>query len=59
MTKQIVAVVLGAVVLFVAVAGTVAFTGGDSDGGNGHTMPGGQMMTGGMHTMERPDDDPA
>lgn len=52
MSKQLLAVVAGAVVLFaVAVIGTLAFTGDDSGAGNVHTMPGGQMMTGPMHTM--------
>lgn len=49
MNKQTMAVLLGAVLLFVvAVVGALAFTGGDSSGGNAHTMPSGQMMTGMM-----------
>ena len=59
MNKQLIAVVIGAVVLFaVALVGTLAFTGGNSGAGNVHTMPGGQTMTGMMdsdstmgHTM--------
>lgn len=58
MSKQTVAVIAGAVVLFVvAVVGAMAFTGGSDSGGNVHTMPDGSMMTGemptdGMHTMD-------
>ena len=59
MNKQTIAVVVGAVVLFVvAVIGAMAFTDGDSDGGNVHTMQDGSTMTGQMtttdggHTME-------
>ena len=49
MTKQTIAVVLGAAVLFfVAIVGAMAFTSNDSSGGNLHTMPNGQMMTGMM-----------
>ena len=52
MNKQLMAVIIGAVVLFaVALVGTLAFTGGDSGAGNVHTMPGGQTMTGSMDTM--------
>ena len=53
MTKQTLAVIVGAIVLFaVAVIGAMAFTGSDSSGGKVHTMPQGQTMTGPMHTME-------
>lgn len=49
MNKQTVAIAVGAVVLFViAIIGAMAFTGGGSGGDNGHTMPGGQTMTGTM-----------
>ena len=62
MSRQTLAVVVGAIVLFaIGVFGALAFTGGDS-GGNAHTMPDGSMMSGpmsdemgttqGMHTME-------
>jgi len=58
MNKQTIAVILGAVVLFVvALGGALAFTGGESSGGNVHTMPGGQMMTGMMDDEMM--DDPA
>lgn len=51
MPKQTLAVIAGAVVLFAGVLfGTLAFTGGDSNG-NVHTMPGGTTMTDPMHTM--------
>jgi len=51
MSKQTIAVIVGAVVVFFgAVAGTLAFTGGGSES-NVHMMPAGQMMTGPMHTM--------
>lgn len=48
MSRQTLAVVVGAVVLFVvAVVGAMAFTGGNSDSGGGiHTMPDGSTMTG-------------
>lgn len=47
MSRQTLAVIVGAVVLFIAtVAGAMAFTGGDSDSGGGvHTMPGGSTMS--------------
>jgi hypothetical protein len=49
MNKQLIAAIVGAVVLFtVALVGALAYTGSDSDAGNVHTMPGGQMMTGSM-----------
>jgi hypothetical protein len=63
MNKQTIAVVVGAAVLFVvAVVGAMAFTSNGSSGGNvhtmpmmgnssGHTMSGGQTMTGPMHNM--------
>lgn len=61
MNKQTLIVVIAAVaLLFVGIAGAVAFTGSDSNmpmGGvhtmpDGSTMPGGQMgSTDGMHTM--------
>ena len=49
------AVIVGAIVLFVvAVVGAMAFTGGDSNPDNVHTMPGGSTMSdtdmGGMGT---------
>lgn len=45
MNKQLIAVVVGAAVLFaVALVGAFAFTDGDSGAGNVHTMPNGQMM---------------
>jgi hypothetical protein len=46
-SRQTLAVVIGAIVLFVvAVVGTMAFTGGDSKSGGGiHTMPGGSTMS--------------
>jgi hypothetical protein len=51
MNKQLIAAVVGAVVLFaVALVGALAFTGNDSDAGNVHPMPNGQMMTGTMDT---------
>ncbi len=58
MSKQTLAVIVGAVVLFVvAVVGAMVFTGGSDSGGNIHTMPDGSMMTGQIatdktHTME-------
>lgn len=60
MSKQTLAVVVAAVVLFAAaVFGAMAFTGGDSTSdGNVHTMQDGSTMTeemsgtDGMHTME-------
>ena len=52
MGKQTAIVIVAAVALFVvAVFASLAFTGGDSSGGNVHTMPGDQTMTGPMHTM--------
>lgn len=51
MSRQTLAVIVGAIVLFAGVlAGTLAFTGGDSNG-NVHTMPGGTTMTEPMMTM--------
>ena len=51
MNKQLIAVVVGAVVLFaVALFAALAFTGNNSDAGNVHTMPNGQRMSGSMHT---------
>ena len=45
--------IIGAIVLFaLAVIGAMAFTGSESSGGNVHTMPQGQTMTGAMRTME-------
>lgn len=55
MTKQTLAVLAGAIVLFaVAVIGALAFTGSESSGGSGNvrTMPQGQTMTGPLQTME-------
>ena len=50
MNKQLIAVIVAAVVLFVgAVAGAIAFT-GDSSGDEVHTMPGGDTMTQPMET---------
>ena len=50
MSRQTLAVIIGAIVLFAGVlVGTLAFTGGDSNG-NGHTMPGGRTMTDPMTT---------
>lgn len=48
MSKQTLAVIVGAIVLFVAVVvGAMAFTGGDSNsGGNTHIMDDGSTMTG-------------
>jgi hypothetical protein len=47
LTKQAAVIVVAAVVLFVvAVGATLAFMSTDSSGGNVHTMPGGQSMTG-------------
>lgn len=52
MNKQLIAVILGAAVLFAAaLVGALAFTSEDSDAGNVHTMPNGQMMTGPTHEM--------
>ena len=49
MNKQLIAAIVGAVVLFaVALVGALAFTGSDSGAGNVHTMTDGQMMTGTM-----------
>ena len=47
MSKQLLAVIVGAVVLFaVAVIGAMAFTSDDaSSGGTVHTMPDGSVMT--------------
>lgn len=55
MSRQTLAVIAGAIVLFVvAVVGAMAFTGGSDSGGNIHTMPGGSTMSdtdmGGMNT---------
>lgn len=58
MSKQTLAVIVGAVVLFaVAVIGAMAFTSGSDSGGNGHTMSDGSTMSGQMttestHTMD-------
>jgi len=55
MNKQMLAVAVGAVVLFaVAFIGALALTSDDSSGANVHTMQNGQTMTGtgGMHTMQ-------
>lgn len=48
MSKQTLAVIVGAIVLFIAaVAGAMAFTGGDSSSGdNVHTMQDGSTMSG-------------
>lgn len=48
MSKQTLAVIVGAIVLFAAVVvGAMAFTGGDSDsGGTTHIMDDGSTMTG-------------
>lgn len=47
MNRQMIVVSVAAVALFaVALVGALVFTGGDS--GKGHTMPGGQTMTGMM-----------
>lgn len=60
MSKQTIAVIVGAMVLFAAATGgTLAFTGGGNSNSNTHTMQNGQTMTGdmtdttsgGMHTM--------
>ena len=49
MNKQLIAAIVGAVVLFaVALVGALAFTGSDSGASNVHTMTNGQMMTGTM-----------
>ena len=46
MSRQTLAVIVGAIVLFVvAVVGAMAFTGGDSSSDNVHTMPGGSTMS--------------
>jgi hypothetical protein len=51
MSKQTIAVIVGALVLFVvAVVGAMAFTGNSDSGGNIHTMPGGATMTDEMTT---------
>ena len=58
MSRQTLAVIVGAIVLFaVAVIGAMAFTGGDSGTPmmtmpDGSTMPADQMTTGGTMTME-------
>ena len=53
MSKQILAVIVGAIVLFaVAVVGALAFTGGDSSSGNVHKMQGGSTMTDQMSTTD-------
>ena len=56
MSRQTLAVIVGATVLFAGVlVGTLTFTGNDSGADNVHTMPDGQTMTGpmttGAHTM--------
>lgn len=57
MSKQNLAIIVGAIVLFVvAVVGAMAFTGGDSGTpvmtmSDGSTMPTDQMTTGGTMTM--------
>ena len=49
MSKQTIAVILGAIVLFAAaIGGTLAFTGGSKSNSNPHTMQNGQTMTGEM-----------
>jgi hypothetical protein len=54
MSKQTLAVAVGAVVLFViAIVGAMAFTSG-SGGSNVHTMPNGETMTGTMPTQTAP-----
>jgi len=46
MSKQTLAVIVGAIVLFVvAVVGAMAFTGSDSGPDNVHTMQDGSMMS--------------
>lgn len=47
MSRQTLAVIIGAIVLFIAaVAGAMAFTGGDSNSGdNVHTMQDGSTMS--------------
>ena len=46
MSKQTLAVIVGAIVLFIAaVAGAMAFTGGDSSPDNVHTMQDGSTMS--------------
>lgn len=51
MNKQMLAVAVGAVVLFaLALLGALAFIGDGSNGGNLHTMQNGEMMTGTTHT---------
>lgn len=58
MSKQTLAVIVGAIVLFtVAVVGAMAFTGGGDNTPmmtmpDGSTMPADQMTTEGTHTME-------
>ena len=58
MNRQTLAIVVGAIVLFVvAVVGAMAFTGGDSGTPmmtmpDGSTMPADQMSTGATNTME-------
>ena len=53
MSKQTLAVIAGAIALFVvAVAGAIAFTGGSDSAGNVHTMPDGSTMTGEMPTSD-------
>ena len=49
MSKQTIAVILGAIVLFAAaIGGTLAFTGGSNSNSNMHTMQNGQTMTSDM-----------
>ena len=58
MSKQTLAVIVGAIVLFaIAVVGALAFTGGDSSSDNGHKMQGGSTMTGQMSTTDGMMDD--
>lgn len=46
MSRQTLAVIVGAIVLFVvAVVGAMAFTGSDLSPDNVHTMPGGTTMS--------------
>lgn len=57
MSKQTIAVIVGAIVLFAAtVVGAMAFTGGDSSPmmtmPDGSTMPADQMTTDGTMTMD-------
>ncbi|MDH4101757.1 MAG: hypothetical protein OEW52_03520 [Thermoleophilia bacterium] len=57
MQKQTLAIVLGAIVLFVGVlVGTLAFTNGGSDEPV-HTLPGGQIHTGELPSGDTTGDD--